>query len=56
MPNIRKIIAKQMCASLTEMAQLTYTSSFDATKLLFPLLDPFSYSLATILFPILAVN
>ena len=34
MPNIRKIIAKQMCASLTEMAQLTYTSSFDATKLL----------------------
>lgn len=34
MPNIRKIIAKQMCASLTEMAQLSYTSSFDATKLL----------------------
>lgn len=34
MPNIRKIIARQMCASLTEMAQLTYTSSFDATKLL----------------------
>ena len=34
MPNIRKIIAKQMCASLTEMAQLTYNSSFDATKLL----------------------
>ena len=34
MPNIRKIIAKQMCASLTEMAQLTYTTSFDATKLL----------------------
>ena len=34
MPNIRKIIARQMCASLTEMAQLTYNSSFDATKLL----------------------
>ena len=34
MPNIRKIIAKQMCASLTEMAQLTYNTSFDATKLL----------------------
>ena len=34
MTNIRKIIAKQMCASLTSMAQLTYTSSFDATKLL----------------------
>ena len=34
MPNIRKIIARQMCASLTEMAQLTYNASFDATKLL----------------------
>ena len=34
MPNIRKIIAKQMCASLTGMAQLTFNSSFDATKLL----------------------
>ena len=34
MPNIRKIIAKQMCASLTGMAQLTFHSSFDATKLL----------------------
>ena len=33
-PNIRKIIAKQMCASLTTMAQLTFNSSFDATKLL----------------------
>ncbi len=34
LPNIRKIIAKQMCASLTTMAQLTFNSSFDATKLL----------------------
>ncbi len=34
LPNIRKIIAKQMCASLTGMAQLTFNSSFDATKLL----------------------
>ena len=33
-PNIRKIIAKAMCDSLTSMAQLTFTSSFDATKLL----------------------
>ncbi len=33
-PNIRKIIAKQMCASLTSMAQLTFNSSFDATKIL----------------------
>ena len=33
-PNIRKIIAKQMCASLSTMAQLTFNSSFDATKLL----------------------
>ncbi len=33
-PNIRKIIAKQMCASLTTMAQLTFNSSFDATKLM----------------------
>ena len=33
-PNIRKIIAKQMCASLTTMAQLTFNSSFDATKIL----------------------
>ncbi len=34
LPNIRKIIAKQMCASLTSMAQLTFNSSFDATKIL----------------------
>ena len=33
-PNIRKIIAKAMCESLTTMAQLTFNSSFDATKLL----------------------
>ena len=33
-PNIRKIIAKQMCASLSTMAQLTFNSSFDATKLM----------------------
>ena len=34
LPNIRKIITKQMCASLTGMAQLTFNSSFDATKIL----------------------
>ncbi|MBR2342893.1 MAG: 2-oxo acid dehydrogenase subunit E2 [Clostridia bacterium] len=34
MPNIRKIIAKQMCASLTTMAQLTLNTSFDATKVM----------------------
>ncbi len=34
MPNIRKIIARQMCASLTGMAQLTFNSSFDATKIM----------------------
>ena len=34
MPNIRKIIAKQMCASLTNMAQLTLNTSFDATKVM----------------------
>ena len=33
-PNIRKIIAKQMVSSLSTMAQLTFNSSFDATKLL----------------------
>jgi len=33
-PNIRKIIAKQMCASLTTMAQLTLNTSFDATKMI----------------------
>jgi len=32
--NIRKIIAKQMCASLTTMAQITLNTSFDATKIL----------------------
>ena len=32
--NIRKAIAKSMCASLTEMAQLTLNSSFDATALM----------------------
>ena len=34
LPNIRKIIARTMVESLTSMAQLTFTSSFDATKLL----------------------
>ncbi len=34
MPNIRKIIAKQMTASLTGMAQLTLNTSFDATKIM----------------------
>ena len=34
LPNIRKIIAKTMVESLSTMAQLTFTSSFDATKLL----------------------
>ncbi len=33
-PNIRKVIAKSMHASLSTMAQLTLNSSFDATKLL----------------------
>ena len=33
-PNIRKIIAKQMCASLSTMAQLTLNTSFDATKMI----------------------
>ncbi|MBQ2756913.1 MAG: 2-oxo acid dehydrogenase subunit E2, partial [Clostridia bacterium] len=33
-PNIRKIIAKQMCASLTTMAQLTLNTSFDASKII----------------------
>ncbi|MCQ2456505.1 MAG: 2-oxo acid dehydrogenase subunit E2 [Clostridia bacterium] len=34
MSNVRKAIARNMCASLTEMAQLTLNSSFDATSLL----------------------
>ncbi len=34
LPNIRKIIAKQMCASLNTMAQLSFNSSFDATKMI----------------------
>jgi len=34
LPNIRKIIARQMCASLSSMAQLTFNSSFDATKIM----------------------
>ncbi len=34
MSNIRKVIAKSMHASLSEMAQLTLNSSFDATNLL----------------------
>ena len=34
LPNIRKIIAKAMHASLSEMAQLTLNSSFDATQIL----------------------
>ena len=33
-PNIRKIIAKAMCQSLSTMAQLTFNSSFDATKMI----------------------
>ena len=34
LPNIRKVIAKSMHASLSTMAQLTLNTSFDATKLL----------------------
>ncbi len=34
LPNIRKVIARQMHASLSEMAQLTLNSSFDATEVL----------------------
>lgn len=34
LPNIRKVIAKSMHASLSEMAQLTLNASFDATKLM----------------------
>lgn len=34
MPNIRKVIAKSMHASLSEMAQLTLNASFDATEIL----------------------
>ncbi|MBQ8004482.1 MAG: 2-oxo acid dehydrogenase subunit E2, partial [Oscillospiraceae bacterium] len=34
MTNIRKVIAKSMSASLTEMAQLTLNTSFDATTIL----------------------
>ncbi len=34
MSNIRKVIAKSMSASLTEMAQLTLNTSFDATAIL----------------------
>ena len=34
LPNIRKVIARQMHASLSEMAQLTLNSSFDATEIL----------------------
>ena len=33
-PNIRQIIAKAMCNSLSTMAQLTFNSSFDATKMI----------------------
>lgn len=33
MSNVRKVIAKSMTASLSEMAQLTLNSSFDATSL-----------------------
>ena len=33
-PNIRKVIAKSMCASLSTMAQLTLNASFDASKLM----------------------
>ena len=34
LPQIRKVIAKSMHASLSEMAQLTLTSSFDATAIM----------------------
>jgi len=34
LPNIRKVIAKSMVASLTTMAQLTHTASFDATNMM----------------------
>ncbi len=34
LPNIRRVIAKSMHASLSTMAQLTLNTSFDATKLL----------------------
>ncbi|MBE6637056.1 MAG: 2-oxo acid dehydrogenase subunit E2 [Ruminococcaceae bacterium] len=34
LPNIRKVIAKSMHASLSNMAQLTLHSSFDATKVM----------------------
>jgi len=34
LPNIRKFIAKAMVESLSSMAQLTHTSSFDATNIL----------------------
>ena len=34
LPNIRKVIARQMQASLSDMAQLTLNSSFDATEVL----------------------
>lgn len=34
MPNIRKVIAKQMVASLSTAAQLTHTTSFDATEIM----------------------
>lgn len=33
-PNIRKVIAKSMHASLSDMAQLTLNSSFDATEIM----------------------
>ncbi len=34
LPNVRKVIAKSMHASLSTMAQLTLNASFDATKLM----------------------
>lgn len=34
LPNIRKVIAKSMHASLSSMAQLTLNASFDATKIM----------------------
>ena len=34
MPNLRRLIAKTMHDSLSEMAQLTHTTSFDATRML----------------------
>ncbi len=34
MPNVRRVIAKTLLQSLSEMAQLTHNTSFDATQIL----------------------